>query len=123
MMTRSFDEIRQRLEDERDRLRESIQTREDEVLQYADRQANDHSGYSNHLADSGSSTFEMQKDLALARNSQTLLDDVERALERIDTGSYGICERCGRAAQQRRGVREGDRELVLVAGRARAGGL
>jgi len=102
MTTRSFDDLRQRLEAERDRLRETIQTREEEVTQYSDRQANDNYGYSNHLADGGSSTFEVEKDLALARNAQAMLEDVERALARMDDGTYGICERCGKEIPRER---------------------
>jgi DnaK suppressor protein len=33
--------------------------------------------------------------MSLAANSRDLLSQVERALQRLDNGSYGICENCG----------------------------
>jgi DnaK suppressor protein len=33
---------------------------------------------------------------AAARSIATALADVERALEKLDIGSYGMCDRCGR---------------------------
>ena len=34
-------------------------------------------------------------EVALLRRAQRELDDVNAALQRIDAGDYGICERCG----------------------------
>ena len=53
------------------------------------------STYDNHPADLGSETFERSKDSALADNALVLLDRIDGALERIEQGSYGICESCG----------------------------
>ncbi len=33
---------------------------------------------------------------AAARSIATALVDVDRALEKLDVGSYGVCDRCGR---------------------------
>jgi DnaK suppressor protein len=46
-------------------------------------------------ADTGTKTFEREHELALTRNAQDLLDQSERALTRIDAGTYGVCESCG----------------------------
>jgi DnaK suppressor protein len=46
-------------------------------------------------ADAGTKAFEREHDLALAENAQNLLDQGERALDRIDAGTYGVCESCG----------------------------
>ena len=35
--------------------------------------------------------------MSLAANSRDLLSQVERALQRLDNGNYGICENCGNA--------------------------
>ena len=34
-------------------------------------------------------------EFALTQNAQDLLDQGERALDRIDAGTYGVCESCG----------------------------
>ena len=46
-------------------------------------------------ADTGSKAFEREHELALTQNARALLDQGERALGRIDAGTYGVCESCG----------------------------
>jgi len=46
-------------------------------------------------ADAGTKAFEREHELALAKNAQDLLEQGERALARIDAGTYGVCESCG----------------------------
>lgn len=52
-------------------------------------------GAGDDQADSGSKAFEREHGLSLANNSRGLLQQGERALARIEHGSYGICEACG----------------------------
>jgi DnaK suppressor protein len=46
-------------------------------------------------ADAGTKAFEREHQLALTQNARALLDQGERALARIDAGTYGVCESCG----------------------------
>jgi RNA polymerase-binding protein DksA len=46
-------------------------------------------------ADAGTKASEREQELALTQNAQDLLDQGERALGRIDAGTYGVCESCG----------------------------
>ena len=46
-------------------------------------------------ADAGSKTFEREHEMSLSNNSRDLLVQVERALGRLDAGTYGRCEECG----------------------------
>jgi DnaK suppressor protein len=46
-------------------------------------------------ADAGTKAFEREQDLALTQNAQDLLDQGDRALARINAGTYGVCESCG----------------------------
>ena len=46
-------------------------------------------------ADAGTKAFEREHTLAITQNAQDLLDQGERALARIDAGTYGVCESCG----------------------------
>jgi RNA polymerase-binding protein DksA len=48
-------------------------------------------------ADTGSKTFEREQEISLANSILERINQVERALERLDEGSYGWCERCGGA--------------------------
>ena len=46
-------------------------------------------------ADTGTKTFEREQEISLANNILDRISQVERALERLDEGNYGWCERCG----------------------------
>jgi len=53
-------------------------------------------------ADAGTKTFEREHEMSLANNSRDLLQQVERALARLDAGTYGRCESCGAAIPKAR---------------------
>jgi DnaK suppressor protein len=46
-------------------------------------------------ADVGAKTYEREHELALTHNARELLAQNERALARIEAGTYGVCESCG----------------------------
>ena len=46
-------------------------------------------------AAAASHVFEQQRDLALRDRSRADLQRVERALQKVEAGDYGTCERCG----------------------------
>jgi DnaK suppressor protein len=46
-------------------------------------------------ADTGTKTFEREQEISLANSILERITQVERALERLDEGTYGWCERCG----------------------------
>jgi DnaK suppressor protein len=46
-------------------------------------------------ADVGAKTYEREHELALTHNSRELLAQTDRALARMDAGTYGTCESCG----------------------------
>jgi DnaK suppressor protein len=53
-------------------------------------------GKDDHIADSASETFMRELDGGLEENAEHLLGKVEGAIQRIDDGTYGTCEVCGR---------------------------
>lgn len=55
------------------------------------------SNYDNHPADTGTELFEREKDLALSEHTERELAEIHRSLEKIEDGTYGICEQCGKA--------------------------
>jgi DnaK suppressor protein len=46
-------------------------------------------------ADAGAKTFQREHELALTQNARELLELSERALARMDDGTFGVCESCG----------------------------
>ena len=47
-------------------------------------------------ADASSKLFEREHELALSNNTRELLEQSEHALDRIEAGTYGVCESCGK---------------------------
>jgi DnaK suppressor protein len=45
---------------------------------------------------------ERERDLALSAQAMAAVDEIDRALEKLDLGTYGICERCGQAIPKER---------------------
>jgi DnaK suppressor protein len=54
------------------------------------------------FADRGHSSEERSQVIAVVRALRSNLRDVERALSKMDAGTYGICERCGQAISSER---------------------
>ncbi|MGQ0670175.1 MAG: TraR/DksA family transcriptional regulator [Actinomycetota bacterium] len=94
-MTRVFDEgtisqLRAGLEEQRKNLRTEI------LKQGADPDTDDTSiDVERGFADSAHSTAERARVIAVVRALRTNLRDVDRALTKMDLGTYGVCERCG----------------------------
>lgn len=86
----AFAGIRKRLEDERTQLHRDIDT-----LGIENQNQSTDYGVGNHLADDATELFLRERNIALRNNAQELLAQVEAAMQRLDDGTYGTCERCG----------------------------
>ena len=53
--------------------------------------------HSNHMAESGSDTFEEDLRLERMEAAGKEMEEIEAALERLHDGIFGICEECGKA--------------------------
>ena len=51
--------------------------------------------FEEEYAASGTTTFERERDLSLSENVKDILKRVSEALDRIENGTFGICEMCG----------------------------
>jgi len=93
----TLDKFRAVLEEERIRLRELLDEHEEErenarLAETAAERSPDPSS-----AEGGSMAFEYEKELSVDANTEDLLRKAEKALERLNEGSYGVCESCGAA--------------------------
>lgn len=57
---------------------------------------------SDEFGDSGAATLQRERDLQMSENVQEMLEKVEVALEKIDNGTYGVCESCGKKIEAAR---------------------
>ncbi|WP_313896852.1 TraR/DksA family transcriptional regulator [Streptomyces sp. GC420] len=83
---------RTELMEEAQRLRDEIHLSEDSVAGLM-RDSGDGAG--DDQADTGTKNITREHELALAANAREMLVQTERALERLDAGTYGLCENCG----------------------------
>ncbi|HEX2057118.1 MAG TPA: TraR/DksA C4-type zinc finger protein [Actinomycetota bacterium] len=89
------DRARQLLNEERARL-EQLRDRIDNVGGEGQEDSiSELSTVDQHPADAGTETFERSVELSVQEDVEGRLADVERALAKLDDGSYGTCEVCG----------------------------
>ena len=82
------DELHARLEDEREQLTTQLTS-----LDHRDPS----NAFDENFADSGQVAAEQGENHALSLQLREQLDDVERALGKLDEGTYGQCEVCSAA--------------------------
>jgi DnaK suppressor protein len=59
-------------------------------------------GFDEEYADAGTATFERERDLSLVNNLRDLMERIDKALAKIDEGTYGLCDRCGKPIEKLR---------------------
>ncbi len=90
-------EFRRLLEEERARLANAVEflhaesqgSLEDELGEIGS------GGTDNHLGDTAGAAYDRELDHGLEEGAQQTIDEIDGALERIEAGTYGLCERCG----------------------------
>jgi DnaK suppressor protein len=58
--------------------------------------------YSMHMADAGTDSFDRDFALSMLSSDQDALYEIEEAIKRIETGTFGVCELTGKAIPQTR---------------------
>jgi len=93
----TLERFKKRLEEERERLEEQIADYQ-RVLEEArlTESSSDRSPDPGN-AEASSMKLEYAKELSIEQNTLDLLSKANRALERVEAGTYGICETCGKA--------------------------
>ncbi|MBB6474504.1 DnaK suppressor protein [Sphaerisporangium rubeum] len=81
--------VRHRLQGEIEELNAEIARAESQI---ASGDISDSAG--DDQADAGAKTYEREREIALTLNARDLVAQNERAMARIDSGTYGVCESC-----------------------------
>lgn len=92
----NMDAIKARLLDDRSRLMRDLEIKEHQVAEDGDELDAERGGVGNHMADDANQTSEQETMLTLESNIRRQLDQVNAALARIESGTYGICSNCGK---------------------------
>ena len=94
--------FRTSLETEKAELERQLAELEESTFSSSQSELSGETGFDEEYADSGTATFERERDLSLENNIKDLLDKIGKALGRLDNGSFGICERCGKPIEKAR---------------------
>ncbi len=94
--------IRQELYEHRDLYRRELEELEAGTFNQSQSDLSGEVSFDEESADAGTFTFERERDLSLGNNIRDLLEKVQSALKRMDAGTYGECERCGRPIDKAR---------------------
>ena len=87
---REIEEFKKRLEALKKQMTQFVLGASEEV------KSNDEMrGYSQHQADEGTDDFDRTINLNLTDQETKVLKQIERALEKIDEGTYGVCDVSG----------------------------
>ena len=87
---------RKRLEQERTRLqgiRDDLQREQEDATSET---SGELSSFDQHPGDSGTETFEMEKNVSLLEQVEYELSEIDAAFQRLERGDYGKCQACGR---------------------------
>ncbi|MBW3669257.1 MAG: TraR/DksA C4-type zinc finger protein [Actinobacteria bacterium] len=96
MTAMDADDARTRLTEERDRLESLRQGFDDLNAESEEASLGELSSVDQHQADVGTETFNRERDLSILENVEAELADIEHAIRRLDDGTYGTCEACGK---------------------------
>ncbi len=70
--------------------------KEQEMTSTVKDSAGENSAYSFHMADVGTDNMEREKAFFFATQEGRFLYHIEQAIERIEKGTYGLCQECGK---------------------------
>ena len=90
------DDARQRLVEIRDELRERV----DALSEPPELGASQ--GFGKRIGDGTTEAIRRLTDIGVGASFEERLDRVERALEKLDEGTYGTCDACGKSIPARR---------------------
>ena len=99
---KELDELRERLLAERVELEEQLATLEENTLAASQSDMSGEVAFDDETADAGTATFERERDLSIENNVRDLLAKIDRAIRRMDAGTYGLCDRCGKPIEKAR---------------------
>jgi RNA polymerase-binding transcription factor DksA len=93
---KTLDKLRRLLEEERETyLRQARDLAAEAEALAAEREPGD-TQFDEESGEGDTLNVERERDLALSASATQAVEDIDRALRRMDVGTFGICERCGK---------------------------
>ncbi len=95
MKQSTLEKFKERLLTMRRRLASEVESIRKNALSRRDTASGDVSAMPIHMADIGSDNYDKEFALELIEGESQELRDIDAALERLEAGTFGICEQCG----------------------------
>ena len=93
---KTLDKLRRLLEEERETyVRQAHDLAAEAEALASEREPGD-TQFDEESGEGDTLNVERERDLALSASATQAVEEIDRALRRMDTGRYGICERCGK---------------------------
>ena len=99
---KELDDLRKRLLEEKEQLQVQLSTIEEATFATSQSELSGEVSFDDENADAGTFTFERERDLSIENNVRDLLRKIDRALARMDDGTFGSCSRCGKPIEKAR---------------------
>jgi RNA polymerase-binding transcription factor len=99
---KEIEELNQQLLSERADLTAQVKELEESTFGTNQSDLTGEMAFDEEYADSGTATFERERDLSLVNNLRDLIERIDKALGKIQEGTYGLCDRCGKPIEKLR---------------------
>jgi DnaK suppressor protein len=99
---KELDDLKARLVSERKDLEAQYTELEESTFATNQSELTGEMGFDEEYADAGTATFERERDLSLVNNLRDLMERIDKALAKMNEGTYGLCDRCGRPIEKLR---------------------
>jgi len=93
---KDLESMRTKLFEERLRIQADLAALEETTASTPKDSSGDLSSYSSHMADMGSDSMEREKAFLFANVKRRRIEEIDGALSRMDAGTFGLCESCGK---------------------------
>ena len=102
MNKRKMTTLRNRLEGRKAEIESDVCYMADEMRSIGVEQDDENGALGNHIAEDGASVAEAERIVTVTEDLQDILAQVDAALERMNEGTYGVCQRCGQKIGEER---------------------
>jgi RNA polymerase-binding protein DksA len=99
---KELDEFKARLLEERAELETQLTTIEESSFATPQSDISGEVSFDEDSADAGTATFERERDLSIENNVRDLMQKIDRALARMENGTFGICVKDGKQIEKAR---------------------
>lgn len=96
MEATKISELRQALEQRQTEIQAEVDRMGDEIRWIGEDQGDEKGSLGNHFAEDGTNVTEAERLSTIGDDLRDVLAQIEAAIGRLDDGTYGACQRCGK---------------------------